>query len=95
MNKQVLEIDDEQVLEPREVTFQVTYKVHDPAKLISEWLRRCPSAKDMLIHEPEWSINWASCILDILTEEFDDESIGVEMYESTCYRNDGSNGEDD
>lgn len=68
------------------VTMEVSFIVNDPAKLIGAWLST-PYAKETLLSEPDYAINWAQCILDLMTLGFDEASIGAEFESSICGRN--------
>jgi hypothetical protein len=68
------------------VTMEASFRVADPAKLISAWLST-PYAKETLLQEAEYSINWAQCILDIMTANLDEAALGIEFNSSICGKN--------
>jgi hypothetical protein len=76
-----------QKYEPSVVKMEVEFIVNDPAKLISAWAGRVEHAVDIITQESDQSINWAQCILDLMTEKFDEEKYGIEFHASACDKN--------
>lgn len=68
------------------VSMEVSFIVKDPSALITEWLK-LDHAKEVVVQEANNPINWASCILDIMTFKIDLEKYGVEFDSSVCNAN--------
>ena len=72
--------------DPQLVKIESEFFVEDPAKLISAWAK-LPHAMDMLTQEPDQSINWAQCILDLMMENLNEEKLGIRFDSSVCDKN--------
>ena len=72
--------------EPSTVKIEVEFDVHDPAKIIRAWAK-LPHAMDILTQEPDQSINWASCILDLMLNGINEEKLGIALNSSVCDKN--------
>ena len=71
---------------PMRVKIEAEFDVLDPAELIRHWLT-LEHANEILCQEPEHSLNWAQCILDIMMENLDEENLGIRFDTSVCDKN--------
>ena len=65
------------------VSMEVSFTVNNPAKLVRAWLST-PFAMEALLSDPNYTINWAECILDIMTFGIDEQALGIQFDSSTC-----------
>ena len=71
---------------PMTVKIEVEFDVKNPAKLVANWAK-LDHANEILCQEPDNPINWANCILDLMTNAIDEEKLGIEFNSSTCDKN--------
>jgi hypothetical protein len=65
------------------VSMEVSFTVHNPAKLVRAWLST-PFAMEALLSDPNYTINWAECILDLMTFGLDEQALGIQFDGSVC-----------